>query len=96
MISDLCGARVRWVFGGSDEHREIRGEGIVRGVYPSVDATKVARVLVEITALTGAKDGGFEVGDLADLNVMCVNIVRPERRRAPVIGSVVRRPGGEP
>jgi hypothetical protein len=72
MISDLVGTRVAWsspwagIEGG--------GRGVIRGVYPDARDGRVARVIVQLETVEPAGAGGAEVGDLLDVNLMCVRV----------------------
>ena len=74
MTSDLLGTSVAWEspwagIGAS-------GLGTIRGVYADVRAGHVARVIIQIETIEPVGAGGAEVGDLLDVNLMCVRVIR--------------------
>ena len=74
MISDLLGTRVAW--SSPWANIEAGGLGVIRGVYPDVREGRVARVIVQVETIEPVGAGGAEVGDLLDVNLMCVRVIR--------------------
>jgi hypothetical protein len=74
MISDLVGTRVEW--SSPWDGIEAVGRGVIRGVYPDAREGRVARVIVQIEAVVPEGAGGAKVGDLLDVNLMCVRVPR--------------------
>ena len=74
MTSNLLGTSVAWDSPWAGI--EAGGLGTIRGVYPDVREGRVARVIVQVETIEPVGAGGAEVGDLLDVNLMCVRVIR--------------------